>query len=531
MEKYYSSIFNEVFGPIMIGTSSSHTAGPYRIGATARMLLNEKVVKARISFDANSSYGSYYQLQWSDRGWTAGLFGGRIDSEDVTDALEIAKEKGLDVQFVKEPKANKHANYALLELEGEKGGKLDLGTLSVGGAAIEIIEIDGFPILIKGDFNTIFLYFNEKPDEKEFEKKVTEIVKEEVRVHTSEANGKYLLYFETRAVIDDSMRAQLEVLAGVTMVRTAEHVLPVLSSFRYEGIPFHTAEEALKYSETEKLSAGELGIRYEMARSGYSRAEVMDMMKNVVRVMRKCAYSAIHNITDEKVGDLYDIKATEIINSINNKTVKSVNLGVLNELACIALGVLEVVEQKRPEVVVASPTVGSVGILPAAVVRLGDLMAKNDDEIATAMFAAGVVGTFIAHEGSFGGEVCGCQAECGSAGSMAAAGIVEMLDGNAQQAFTAAAVSLQNVLGLICDPVSVGYEPCNSRNCMEVANAVTTANMVVGGFMVQIPLDETIIAMKEVGDLLPPCLKGTCGGLSATPTGKKVAEFCERCNK
>ena len=74
MEEYYSSIFNEVFGPIMIGTSSSHTAGPYRIGATARMLLGEEVKKARISFDPDSSYGSYYKLQWSDRGFTAGLF-------------------------------------------------------------------------------------------------------------------------------------------------------------------------------------------------------------------------------------------------------------------------------------------------------------------------------------------------------------------------------------------------------------------------------------------------------------------------
>lgn len=73
METYYSSIFNEVFGPVMVGTSSSHTAGPYRIGAMARMLLKDPVKKGRISFDPNSSYASYYKLQWSDRGFVAGL--------------------------------------------------------------------------------------------------------------------------------------------------------------------------------------------------------------------------------------------------------------------------------------------------------------------------------------------------------------------------------------------------------------------------------------------------------------------------
>lgn len=83
METYYSSIFNEVFGPVMVGTSSSHTAGPYRIGAMARMLLKDPVKKGRISFDPNSSYASYYKLQWSDRGFVAGLLGLAIDSEDI----------------------------------------------------------------------------------------------------------------------------------------------------------------------------------------------------------------------------------------------------------------------------------------------------------------------------------------------------------------------------------------------------------------------------------------------------------------
>ncbi|GAA0280678.1 L-serine ammonia-lyase, iron-sulfur-dependent, subunit alpha [Faecalicatena contorta] len=527
MEEYYGSIFNEVFGPVMIGTSSSHTAGPYRIGAVARMLLGDEVKRARISFDPGSSYASYYKLQWSDRGFTAGLIGGRIDSDDMTDALEIAKEKGVDIQFVKEPKENKHANYALMEMEGKNGRCLTLGTTSVGGGAIEVIEIDGFPIQIKGDFNAAFLYLDDTAHRGTVEEGLKAITEQEFRVKESASDRKRMLYFETREALKETQLQKMLDLPGVADVRYTDHVLPVLSSFAYEDIPFRTAAQALEFGKEENMSAGELGIRYEMARSGYTREKVMEMMQNIVGVMRRSAHVAIHNKTNEKIGELYPVKATDMYESMQNKTVPVAELGILNELVCVAIGILEKVEQKRPDVVVASPTVGSVGILPAAVVHLGDRMGKSDEEIAKAMFAAGCVGIFVAHQATFGGEVAGCQAECGSAGAMAAAGVAEMLGGSAQQAFTASAVTLQNVLGLICDPVSVGYEPCNARNAMAVSNALSSANMVLCGFSVQIPLDETIIAMKEVGEQLPPCLKGTYGGLACTPTGQKIAEICE----
>lgn len=528
METYYSSIFNEVFGPIMVGTSSSHTAGPYRIGATARMLLKGEIRRARISFDPNSSYAAYYKLQWSDRGFTAGLLGLPIDSEGMTDALEIACEKGVEIQFVKETKENKQPNYAYLELTGEGGDQLTLGTTSVGGGAIEIVEIDQCPICIKGDFNTVFLYLEKETKKEDIEKQAAEIVQAEFRMNESSAENRRILYLETRAELSEEQLKGLAGLAGILDVRYTEHILPVLSRFQYENIPFRTAAEALDFSKKENIvGAGELGIRYEMARSGYSREQVMDIMKNIVRVMRDSVKRGIETFTDEKVGGLYPIKAAEMFRAMHEDKAKIVDIGVLNDIVCVAIGVLESVEVERPGAVVASPTVGSVGILPAAVVYLGDYLKLSDEEIATAMFAAGSVGTFVAHQATFGGEVAGCQAECGSAGAMAAAGVVEMMGGSAQQAYTAATITLQNILGLICDAVSVGYEPCNARNAMAVSNAISTANMVLCGFSVQIPLDETIETMNRVGGQLPVCLKGTYGGLCCTPTGQKIAEFCE----
>ena len=148
----------------------------------------------------------------------------------------------------------------------------------------------------------------------------------------------------------------------------------------------------------------------------------------------------------EKIGGLYPIKAAEMFDNVKNGSKKLAGIGILNEIVCVAIGVLESVEIERPGAVVASPTVGSVGILPAAVVYLGDSMNMSDDEIAMAMFAAGSVGTFVAHQTTFGGEVAGCQAECGSAGAMVAAGIVELMGGTATQAFMAVTITIQNTL-------------------------------------------------------------------------------------
>lgn len=527
MDTYYSSIFNEVFGPVMVGTSSSHTAGPYRIGSIARMLFGGEIKEARISFDPGSSYASYYKLQWSDRGFTAGLLGVPIDSEGMTDALSIAREKGMEVRFIKEPKENKEPNYAFLELTGINGDTLTLGTVSVGGGAVEIIEIDGCPIIIRGDFNAAFLYLDGSQNSSEIMDKAHGIIGQEARFKETEGKAGKILYFETRTFLTGEQMKELSAICGVAGVRYTEHVLPVLSSFQYKDIPFRTAAEALEYEAGKDLGAGELGIRYEMARSGYSREKVMEIMKNIIRVMRGSIERGIGNASEEKVGGLYPLKAREMFENMRKKKKKTVDIGILNEIVAVAIGVLESVEVERPGAVVASPTVGSVGILPASVVYLGDSMGKSDDEIARAMFAAGSVGTFVAHQATFGGEVAGCQAECGSAGAMAAAGVAELLGGTAEQAYMAATVTLQNILGLICDAVSVGYEPCNARNSMAAANAVSTANMVLCGFRVEIPLDETIETMNRVGRQLPTCLKGTYGGLCCTPTGQRIAEFCE----
>jgi L-serine dehydratase len=175
-------------------------------------------------------------------------------------------------------------------------------------------------------------------------------------------------------------------------------------------------------------------------------------------------------------------------------------------------------------IIVAAPTAGSCGALPGAVLAAADAMGRSEDEMSRAMLAAGMIGVFISAHSTFAAEVCGCLAECGSGSGMAAAALVTLAGGSARQAVDAASMAIQNVLGLICDPVANRVEvPCLGRNVLAASNALACANMALGGYDAVIPLDEVIETMDRVGKSLPMELRCTAiGGLSITPAAKTI---------
>jgi L-serine dehydratase len=152
------------------------------------------------------------------------------------------------------------------------------------------------------------------------------------------------------------------------------------------------------------------------------------------------------------------------------------------------------------------------------------------EDITKGMLAAGMIGLFIAQSATFAAEVGGCQVECGAGSSMAAAGLVQIMDGSAKQAVDAASMALQNVMGMVCDPVGDRVEvPCLGKNVMAGVNAIACANMALAGFDKVIPLDEVIDSMYKVGQMLPSELRCTGkGGLSVTPMGIKIFEKLNR---
>lgn len=176
--------------------------------------------------------------------------------------------------------------------------------------------------------------------------------------------------------------------------------------------------------------------------------------------------------------------------------------------------------------IVAAPTAGSCGILPAALLTMEQEKGCSRHACVMALFTASAVGMVIARNACLAGAQGGCQAECGSAAAMAAAAVVELAGGAPAQVGDAVAIALKNVLGLVCDPVAGLVEvPCVKRNAAGVAGAFVAAELALAGIPSAIPPDEVIAAMKKVGDAMAPALKETAeGGLAATPTACRLRE-------
>ena len=174
--------------------------------------------------------------------------------------------------------------------------------------------------------------------------------------------------------------------------------------------------------------------------------------------------------------------------------------------------------------IVAAPTAGSCGILPAAIVTMQEEYSLDEYDCIMALFTASAVGMVIGNNASLAGASGGCQAECGSASAMAAAAIVELAGGTPQMSGEACAIAIKNILGLVCDPVAGLVEiPCIKRNAGGVTTAFMAAELALAGITSHIPADDTILAMKRIGDTMPASLRETAeGGLAMTPTGQAL---------
>ena len=201
---------------------------------------------------------------------------------------------------------------------------------------------------------------------------------------------------------------------------------------------------------------------------------------------------------------------------------KLFNLGVLDRIIPYVTALME--NKSAMGVIVAAPTAGSCGGLPGTVMAVADTM--NLDKVAKArgLLAGGIIGALIATKSTFSAEICGCQAECGVSSGMIAAAMVSMMGGDYASSLSAASMALQNIFGMVCDPVASRVEvPCLGKNILAASNGASCANLALAGFDQVIPFDEVVAAMDKVGRAIPHELRCTAlGGLSITPTSKKI---------
>ncbi|MCG0276532.1 MAG: L-serine ammonia-lyase, iron-sulfur-dependent, subunit alpha [Thermosediminibacteraceae bacterium] len=280
-----------------------------------------------------------------------------------------------------------------------------------------------------------------------------------------------------------------------------------------------TIEELVATAEKRGCKVSILVKELEAKSTGRSVEELFKCMKSYFEVMREAANRGVTN----EIRSISGITGGEG-RKMWNAAERALSGSTLAKAAARAMAVANVNASMGK--IVAAPTAGSCGILPGAVLTIGEKLSKTDEEIVDSLFTAAEVGRIIALNATIAGAEGGCQAECGAASAMAAAAVVELAGGSPRQVAHAVAIALKAVMGLVCDPVAGLVEvPCIKRNAMGAVQAILAADMAIAGIESVIPADEVISAMKEVGRMMPDRLKETAmGGVAATPTGKKLSE-------
>ena len=276
-----------------------------------------------------------------------------------------------------------------------------------------------------------------------------------------------------------------------------------------------TVAELLAQAQKSNQTLGEAALAWQSKASGESEQATYDRMLDTLRVMRESVQAGLSPSLRSHSGMVggggAKLRAAEHLPLF----------GMQGRACAYALAVAE--SNACMGKIVAAPTAGSCGILPGALFAAQEESGFTDKDLVMALFAAAAVGRTIALGATISGAEGGCQAECGAAAGMAAVALCQLFGGTPKQSADACAFALMNMLGLVCDPVHGLVEvPCVYRNAGGVAQAIAAAQMTLAGIECPIPCDEMILAMKDVGDTLPPSLR---------ETGEGGCAACESCRK
>jgi L-serine dehydratase len=509
------SIFNDVIGPVMRGPSSSHCAAALRIGRLARDLMEGDLQEVLVEFDRNGSLPTTHESQGSDMGLFGGLLGWDAADERLPGSPQALRDQGVRVRIETVDAGDPHPNTYRLTLRG-KQERHSLIAISTGGGMMEVIRVDGFKVSMFGDcFETLLWMDGGGPAV--VEKLGALVNADKILLH--ELGGRHLVEVKAAAFVNDSILTGLRQTATIHAVKRLAPVLPVLSR-KGMSVPFQTCEAMLRYDAGRSIPLWKLAVEYEMARGNLTEPETIGNMAEIVRILRRSIQQGLAGTHyDDRVlgyqcGQFHDLmKAGRLLNG-----------GALNRVVLYVSALMEV--KSSMGVIVAAPTAGACAALPGAVIALAEEMGLDEEAMARAMLASGLIGVFIATRWTFAAEAGGCQAEGGSASCMAAAALVTLAGGTLAQAVAAASMALQSMIGLVCDPVANRVEaPCLGKNVMAASNALACANMALAGYDPLIPLDQVIETAQRVAGQMPRELRCTAlGGLSITPASRALQQ-------
>ena len=285
-------------------------------------------------------------------------------------------------------------------------------------------------------------------------------------------------------------------------------------------IEYHSIQNILDLCKEQDKKIWEVVLQADMDESGASGEQVFEKMRFMYRAMQEADQSYEANLKSQSGmvgGDgekmrQYNATGKNLCSEYSSLAMeKALKMGESN--ACM----------KR---IVAAPTAGSCGVIPAVLLSYEENKNAEEDELVKALFVASGIGKVVAENASIAGAFGGCQAEIGTASSMAAGALAYLQGADNEQIMQAATFALKNMLGLACDPVGGLVEvPCVKRNGAGVVNAISSAQLALAGITSVFTPDDTIDSMRRIGNDLPSCLKETSkGGLAVTESAKRIME-------
>lgn len=538
----------DVIGPIMIGPSSSHTAGALRIALMTRQMLGAE--PRTVEFRLYGSFCHTYQGHGTDKALVAGMLGLAPDDERIRTSFELAAEAGLAFTFTPLPNAEtRHPNTVDILVTSADDSQLSVRGESIGGGAAVISAINGVEVQLTGEHHSIVTeqrdvqgvlahitaclnaaniniatvrLFRTKKGQTAYTVIETD---EELPAHLAEAillnpNITSVNVIRSEKVDDESQRRAVDDAAQATW-----HGRPLPA---FDEVDYPDGAALLAYCRENELPISDAICVRERAlllRDGLHTDSTSEYLDDVLDVMRAAATGPLSE-PRASMGGLIGGEARKLMDLWESG--EGLRDELMAKAAIYSMAVLETNASMGK--IVAASTAGSSGVIPGVLFALQDVHGFSHERLHRALANAAAVGYLIARNATVSGAEGGCQAEVGSASAMAASAACELLGGTPEQCLGAASIAIAGLLGLVCDPIAGLVEaPCQKRNATGAVNALVSAQIALAGCTDLVDFDQTVEAMYQVGRALPFELRESAlGGLAATPA---ACAFCESCRR
>ncbi|MDO5733129.1 MAG: L-serine ammonia-lyase, iron-sulfur-dependent, subunit alpha [Eubacteriales bacterium] len=522
----------DMIGPRMIGPSSSHTAGACRLAHWAQRICGEQVEE--VCFTLYGSFASTWKGHGTDRALLAGIMGYEVDDPIIREAYSQAAKNGLRYRFVEDSDTlTDHPNTVKMDICTRSAKRVSVLGESIGGGRARITSIDDIEVKFNGRLNSILVYQSDKPGvlahiTRCFAKRGLNIAF--LNLFRRDKGHDAFTLVESDEVIEVEVLSEIEAHPEVSRVlllenevsKSAESTAGAATEdfLDEDGRVYCVAsgQEMLEVCSDKQISIAELMCRREMFLSSSSRQQVRREMKKMWEAMRTSVEEPLQE-QRRSMGGLIGGEAKQLLASFETQPKLLGEVG--SRALAYALAVLE--QNSSMGLIVAAPTAGASGVLPATLYALNEIDPIEEEALIDALFVAAALAFLIQLGFSLSGAEGGCQAEVGSAAGMTAAAVVSLYKSEASPAFDAASMALMNLLGLVCDPIGGLVElPCQIRNGNGAVAALAAAQMALAGVTSVLPIDEMIEVCKKVGDSLPAALRETAkGGVAAAASAQK----------